>query len=139
MAYIEAAAAKTYIGGITGDGDDALIQSLITAAQVFIEGQTNRVFDASTDSTRKFGMQDVRGATLVLDRDLCRITSITYGESDVLTASEYVTVPGNDTPYYEIKLRIFSGLFWTYTDDPEDEIVISGAWGYSETPPADIV
>ena len=139
MSYIEVDEAKAYIGGISGASDNALLQSLIDAAQVFIEGETNRIFDADTDSTRKFGMQDVDGPALVIDRDLADITSITNGDEDVLTTSEYVTVPINATPYYEIKLRQFSNLFWTYTTNPEDEIEIAGKWGYSTTPPADIL
>jgi len=139
MSYISVAEAKAYIGGISGSGDDALMATLIDAAQSFIEGYTNRVFDAVDGVERTFGMQDVVDDMLILDRDLSAITSITNGDSDVLVATEYVTVPANDTPYYAIKLRKFSNLYWTYTDDPEDEIVISGAWGYSETPPADIL
>ena len=138
MAYIDIAEAKNYIGGISGTNDDLLIEGIIDAAQAFINGYTNRVFDAVDGVGRTFGMQDVVDDMLILDRDLSAITSITNGDSDVLTTSEYVTVPANDTPYYAIKLRKFSNLYWTYTDDPEDEIVISGAWGYSETPPDDI-
>ena len=144
MTYMTVTQAKAYIGGTSGDNDDALLALLITNAETFIEGYTNRNFEATIGtalvaSNRTFGMQDVVDDMLILDRDLCAIVSVTNGDSDVLTTSEYVTVPANDTPYYAIKLRKFSNLYWTYTDDPEDEIIINGSWGYSETPPADIL
>lgn len=56
-----------------------------------------------------------------------------------MSASEYTTEPRNDTPYHALKLLTSSGKSWTYTNDPEDAITITGKWAYSESAPEDIV
>lgn len=144
MAYISVSDAKSYIGGLEGTGDDALIGLIIEGAEKFIETYTGRVFEVDADSTRTFdAIEDVFSRTLVLDMDLCSITTVVTDADDgasgtTITSAEYVTIPRNDAPYYAIKLLASSTNEWTYTDDPEAGIEITGKWGYSETPPYDI-
>lgn len=141
MAYTTTALLKTYLG-ITGSGDDTLLTALIARAQAVIDSHCRRTFEASGDTTRYFDAErDVDGVTLFLDEDLCAITSITNGDGDVLTASEYTTEPRNRTPYYAIRLLGSSGLYWTVNDssDAEDAIAIVGKWAYSTSAPDDIV
>lgn len=144
MSYVFLAELKAYLG-ITGIGDDALLEAAIAAAQATIDRYTDRTFEASEDVTRHYCVgRDTHGRTLFLDRDLCQITSIVTdadasGGGTELTTADYITRPRNDPPYYEIVLRAGSDASWTYSDDPEDGITVTGRWGWSVTPPADIV
>lgn len=119
--------------------DDTLLQALLDAVKQLIDSPTGRVFAASADSTRHYdARRDVEGPTLYLKEDLCQITSVTNGDGVVVSASEYTTAPKDSTPYWKIKLLGSSGKAWTYTDDPEDAIVIVGRWSYAVTAPNDI-
>ena len=53
MAYTTTALLKSYMG-ITASTDDTLLSLCIDRAQSTIESYTNRVFEASADTTRKF-------------------------------------------------------------------------------------
>ena len=55
--------------------------------------------------------------------------TITNGDGTVITSTDYTTVPRNETPWYEIRLRRFSDYVWEYEDEPED--AIHGALEYS--------
>jgi len=139
MAYTTTVAVKTYLG-ITGSGDDTLIDGLVTYAQQIIDSYTHRMFEAGSDSTRNFdAVRDVEGRWLHLDEDLAAITTVTNGDSTVVASTKYVTEPRNETPYYALKLKLDSDLVWTYSDANEDAISIVGKWAYSEAAPDDIV
>lgn len=119
--------------------DQTLIETLIARAQALIDAFTGRTFEAAQDATRYFTVgRDTDGPRLWLDRDLCAITSVTNGDADVLATTEYTTEPKGDTPYRTIKLLASSGLAWTYTDDPEDAVVVVGKWAYATTAPTAI-
>ena len=133
MAYVDVATLKRYLG-VSGAGDDQLLAELITMAQAIIDADIGRTFEASADTTRTFdAVRDVDGPALRLDADLCAITSVTNGNSVVVTSGQYTTQPRNVTPWYELRLLGSSGLSWTYTTDPEDSISIVGRWAYSTT------
>ena len=101
MAYATAAQVKTYLD-ISGAGDDTLIGDLIDRAQQMIDNEFGGiVFEASTNTERTFdSSRDTEGGMLYLDYPLISINSITNGDSDVLTTSEYTTEPRNRAPYY---------------------------------------
>jgi len=135
MSYITKTEFKAY-RGISGTGDDDLIDDLIAGAQKKVDNYCHRTFEASADTTRYFdAVDDVDGYTLFLDSDLCAITTITNGDADgtEILSTQYVTEPRNDTPYYAIKLLASSGLAWEYEDDHENAISIEGRWAYSTT------
>jgi hypothetical protein len=46
-----------------------------------------------------------------------------------------VTTPRNLTPFWAIRLKGNSGKMWTFNDDWEGAIAITGRWAYSVTPP----
>lgn len=147
MAYCTAAQVKTYLGGTWGSGDDTLLGDLIDRAQAMIEAETNRVFEASADSTRNFDVSvDVAGDWLYFDEDLATTPTTVTNNADgganaeTLTAgTHYVLYPRNETPYHSMKLLSSGNKSWTYTDDPELGITIEGKWAYSTTAPDDIV
>lgn len=143
MPYLVAADLRTYLG-ISSTSDDALLTVLIAAAQKAVEEYTHRVFEASAataktfDAVRDVGKGDDR-RTLYLDQDLCTITSIVNGDATTVTAAQYVTEPRSVTPYYAIRLKASANIAWTYNDDPENAITVTGKWAYSASAPDDIV
>lgn len=134
------------------DGTDSdLIAGYITIAQRTIEAPapigTGRVFEAASDTTRyldapAYASADPDGPSYVLSLidygDLCAITSIVNGDGTTVSASAYTTTPRYKTPYYEIRLKRYGSVVWTYSSNPEGAIAITGRWAYSTTAPADI-
>lgn len=142
--YVSVADVKAYLG-ISGSGDDALLTSLVAKAEQFIETYTMRVFTVAADEARYLvpGV-DSEGVDLYLPWDLCAITSVQVdadGASPVtLTANtDYITQPRHTTPYYLLRMMTNSAYSWSYASDPEKGVLITGRWGYSTTPPQDII
>lgn len=126
-----------------GSGDDTILGNLIAAAIGYIEGPAGagRVFRTPADSARHFdAIRDVSDnhRVLWLDDDLCQITSVTNGDGTTVSASDYTTNPGNELPWYSLKIKLASSVVWTYDESPEDAITIVGRWGYSILPPPDV-
>ena len=122
--------------------DDGLLIKFISKAEKHIGTQTGRQFEAAA-ATRYYDPTDpliVNGPFLYLDEDLVSVTTLTNGDSDVLTVTtEYILMPVNEGPPYDtVKLITSGGITWTYDDDPEIAISLLGSWGYQATVPADI-
>ena len=139
MTYATTADIKAYLG-ISGTGDDVLLADLLQSAGAAIDTYTNRAFAVTGDTTRYLDAvgDHIRGYTLYLDRDLCQITSVVNGDGTTVTTSQYTTIPRNETPYRALRLLGSAGLVWTYSDDWEGAIAVTGRWGYSIQPPYDI-
>jgi hypothetical protein len=140
MAYATLSELRTYLGFASSNtDDDTLLAALITRAQKVIDLLAGCSFEA-TSATRYYDPTVNVTATgmLALDADLLTVTSITNGDGDVLTASEYVLWPSNSSPKRGVKLKASTGLYWTYNTDPENAITIVGTWGLFATAPADI-
>lgn len=137
---------------ITTTANDDVLTDKLVQAQGIIEDVCHRRFECPTDETRLFDCAApfVEGRSLFLNTDLCQITSITNGDGRVITADEYVTTPrlrsivdGVSTipavpdyyPFYQIDLKLYTGLYWTYLTNPEEAISITGRFAYSITPP----
>jgi len=138
MAYVLKAAVKTYLG-ISGAGDDDLIDDLIDRAQTAIESHTGWVFEAATD-TRYFGSGAVEGYVLWVGGDLVSITTLTNGDDDAteIVTADYRLLPRNEgPPYYGIKMLTDTTTTWDF--DIDGEVSVLGTWGYSTSPPDDIV
>ena len=147
MAYLAYTDLKVYLDiAVAVTADDTLLTTLIAAAQKMIDDECHQTFEAAADSTRYFYANSVDygghvdGRDLVLDAPLCQITSVTNGDGVLVAASSYITEPRNETPYYALRLKNSSNLFWTYDDDVEtDTIAVVGRWAYSVTAPVTIV
>ena len=140
MAYCGVDELKEYLG-VTGATDDAMLLTLLAAAQRTIDSYCARTFEAAADTVRTFDSQrDVDGYTLTVDSDLCAITSIVNGDGTTISNSHYVTEPRNETPYYAIRLKASAGKVWTSTvaGDSENAITVTGKWAYSTSAPSDI-
>ena len=140
MAYCGVDELKEYLG-VTGATDDAMLLTLLAAAQRTIDSYCARTFEATADTVRTFDSQrDVDGYTLTVDADLCAITSIVSGDGTTISNSHYATEPRNETPYYAIRLKASAGKVWTSTvaGDSENAITVTGKWAYSTSAPSDI-
>jgi hypothetical protein len=141
MTYCTLADVREYLG-ISDDhtSDDALISQCILAAKQAVDRYTNRVFDASANSTLMYdGNSDlIRGRTLMLGRYTLASepTEVLIAETDV---TSYVSV-ANDAPFDMLYIQSSSPKTWSsYDEDPWASISITGKWGYSTTPPDDVV
>jgi len=109
--------------------DDAFIEQMIENTSRLIDQQTGRWFYPKVQTR----LQDVPlGYELRLDADLLEVTTVTNGDLDVVTSTEYTTRPPNDTPIWSVRLKPSASLSWTSTDDGDYEGAISvlGIWGY---------
>jgi hypothetical protein len=134
MAYLLLDDLKTYLG-IGGDAENAILTDLLAAAEAAINAYCDRVFAASSDTTRTFtAAHDAEGARLYLDTDLCQVTSIVNGNpaGSTIAPADYAFLP-SDPPYHSILLRPTALVVW------EGDITITGRWAYSIAPPVSIV
>jgi len=141
VAYTTLADVKEYLSIPTATtADDDLITDLIAAAQAAIDAHCQDTFEAAADTDVTFdAVRDVDGYTLHFGRHtFASITGITNGDDAVVKATDYVTEPRNATPYFAVRLLSSSGVSWTYTNDPEDAITVTGKRAYSTSAPADI-
>lgn len=141
MAYAGVEEAKLYLGiGSTTTTDDNLLRDLLERASKRIDDYTGRVFEASTE-TRYFDSDayDANSKLLWVDKDLLTITTLTNGDDDGTTipSTEYWLWPRNETPYYAIRLKADSSYTWEW--DTDGWVSVLGTWGFSTTPPDDIV
>lgn len=138
--YCTVASLKRYLGiSAATTTDDVLLAELIQSADGIIDRMTRRKFEAASDTTRYFdAVADVFGYELIFDEDICAITTVTNGDSVVVSSSEYVTMPRNQTPYFGIRILVSANKTWTYVTDRENAISVVGKWAYSSTPPHDI-
>jgi len=145
MAYATAALVKTYLG-ITTSSDDTLITALIARAQSMLDNYTHRTFEVTADTTKYFNAYlDRRQFKLWFTEGLelaANPTTITNGDLTTLTVNTHcVMVPANKTPYYGIEILWSAQMQWVQSNagDPQRAISVVGKWGYSTTPPDDIV
>ncbi len=98
---VSLAIAKAYNGniGASSHADDTQLGYAVTRAQSMVDAYCNRTFEAAADTTRYYNALDIRYGgsidaftqTLMLDTDLCQLTSVTNGNSQVIpTASQYL-------------------------------------------------
>lgn len=138
--------------------EDVLLEKLDDATAV-ISRLTHRDFAVSADETRYIdcAVPAVLGRSLFLEWDLCEIATITSDGVDI-PLSDIVPTPRLHSmdggrmsaptasgipdawPFYELILKNSAAVpYWTYTNDPIASIEITGRWGFSTSPPPDIV
>lgn len=133
MAYLTVSDLKTYLD-IQGTSDDALLQSLIDSAVALVERYTGRRFEAVSD-TRAFDERHYRGRVLFLGEEVVSVSSVVNGNGQTVSSSDYVLLPRDGPPYWAVELR--PGHGWVTT--PTQDIQVTAQWGYSSSPPQDIV
>jgi len=140
MAYATLEVLKAYLD-IPADTvtDDTLLRDLLERASKAIDNHTGRRFSANTE-THYFEMDDVDELILYVDDDLLTITTLTNGDSSgtTIASTEYWLIPRNfGPPYHGVRLKADSDYSWE--QDTDYWISIAGTWGWSTTPPDDIV
>jgi hypothetical protein len=113
------------------------IESWIEAMSEYIDNETGRTFEAQEGTKTyevKMKVADVIGNYLlsVKELEIDECTEITEIKNDDVEITDYLLYPANSTPKTRIKLK--EGSFSV----GEQNIEVSGKWGYSETPPKDI-
>jgi hypothetical protein len=160
--YVDLPTFKDYRNISTG-GSDATIQRILEAAQKEIENRCGTIFETSS-ATRYYrpeairdipvgGQTEVLGTygrgfswdwsslntrgyrVLELGRDIASITLLINGNNTTISSTGYVLEPRNQPPYRQI--RLLSAQSWIF--DTDGEIAVTGLWGYSTAPPADII
>ena len=122
----------------TDVADDSVIERIIEGASRVIDNETRRTFYART-ATNKYDVPD-SGILYIEDDDLLTITTLTNGDAEVLTTTDYILLPNNSSPKYAVKLKDASTKTWEgdSSGNTEQVITIAGTWGYSSTAPLDI-
>lgn len=138
MTYTTKEAVKAYAGIGSGE-DDTLIAQMVDAIDAAINAYCHRTLVATSDTTRYFTVgRDTEGFWLWFDDCIASITTVTNGDSVVVSSSEYVTSPANEAPYHGIKILSSAGKAWTYSTDPDNAISVAGKWGYFAAVPDDV-
>lgn len=144
MSYARLHELKQYRGiGATTTTDDVLLQSFLDRATEAIQRYTGRRFEAETE-TRYYDEDayDSETGMLWLDDDLLTITTLTNGDSSGTTISStyYTLMPRNGSPpYYGIMLTQATSTVYNWEWDTDYWVSVLGTWGYSATPPPDVV
>ena len=118
--------------------DDTVITDILDSVSRFIDNHTRRTFYARTE-TRYFDVPV--GSILDLDDDLLTITTLTNGDTTVLSSStDYILLPNNEYPKYAVKLKTSSTNVWEQdsSGNSEKAITILGTWGWAASCPTDI-
>jgi len=139
--YCTVADIKSYLT-IGQDIDDVLLENVIERATKMIETYTHRVFQCDSATSRFFDAeQDTsqKRRRLWLRYDCAEISYVKNGDGSTILATNYVTLPRNETPIYAIDLKLSYDDVFFWDESPEDAIEVSAFWAYSKTPPLDIV
>jgi hypothetical protein len=126
--------------------DDTVCQQALDAAEEYIEAETHRFFESTTQT--RYYREDAlwpNSRTLRLDNDLLTITAggLLNGDTAAtpIAATSYVLLPRNDAPpYHYIELTEPAAplvtAYWEF--DTDMWVSVAGTWGWSATPPADV-
>ena len=121
-----------------GTTQDALLTACLRRAEAAINAYTRRCFaaDPGTVYYNRYENDRVRDQGFYLDRDLYRLDSLTNGDGNVIPVGSTWIEPRNEGPPFRI-VRLRSSYVWTWNTD--SDVIFVGTWGYSLTPPDDIV
>lgn len=130
---------------ITASTDDTLLGIFITTASREIDLFCKRRFYGD-EETRYFDpTKNCENNVLYVDADLQSVEEIINGDGAEITSDQYVLLPTNPNPAgdhqrWAIKLKRSAAVSWTWEDDPEEAIEVTGIWGYvsGTVPPAPI-
>jgi len=124
---------KTYLN-VSASSDDDLLQLMLDAATNRIDTKTGRTFQAAGDTVRYYDPTvDISyDGELWLDQDLSYITSVVNGDGINVTSEVYHN-PRNEAPWYALGFKTSSSSFWTYDNDTQNAIAVTGRFAYMES------
>lgn len=136
VAYATLAQVKTRMA-LSTTGQDDIINALLPAVSRAIDTYCRRRFYLVTE-TRRF---DFKSSTrLWFDEDLYSLTTLTLGDSSTLTEStHFYLYPLDGPPYRWLDIRSDVGSLLEYGNSPQRALSVLGSWGYSATPPPEVV
>lgn len=136
MRYTDLYAVRRYLG-IDGTANDALIQESINRAEAQIDAHTRRNFlgTAGTVYASRYEEDRVRNNAFWLMEDLHTLTALTLGDGRVVPVGSVWLEPREGPPYRILRLR----SAYVYTWNTDQDMIISGTWGYGTVVPDDIV
>ncbi len=123
---------------ITSGDDDDVLTNVIDAVSLRIDQMHNLPeggYAVSADSTRYYQYSDIHHGRLLLDMSCLSVTSLTNGDESAIPPAGYRLHPRNQGRKFFIEL--LSGYGWGFVTD--GEIVVVGKFGYSLTPPPNVV
>lgn len=133
--YLPDLTTLTFCRTITGiatanTDDDAMIRHYITQASTWFQTWTGRTFVPYVATLRydAWGIHLPSGYTLDTGEDLLALTALTNGDGTALTS--YVLEYANTYPKWRVRLKQSAGITWTYDDEWEQAITLTGVWGY---------
>jgi len=137
--YATLAQLKTYLN-ITSNSDDALLTDLLTRATAIIEQMTRTTFAAPATTARKFSREEMLWDG-ILQRDYLVLPSGVYIAQLVgATDGDNVAVPLSEIDKHPIDAPYTTLARWDKRwCSASQQATITARWGYSITPPADIV
>lgn len=122
----EAMRARRVIAAAGAAKHDARWATLPTSVSRWLDAQCRRRLHREADEVMTFDPHHAaHGRTLVVERDLAAVTSVTIG-GVVLPSTEFVLEP-HVAPFHHVTLRRKSTRSWGETDD-EDGIAVIGRW-----------
>lgn len=138
MAYLTVAEYKEITGeALTAELQGKITDHFIPVAQRVIELEIGFTFESGNAAARLLdAIEDVDGRTLFFDTWAAEVPTAVTNNGVAFT--DYTVLGGG--PYWGLKLNASGSESWgDYGDDPEEAISVTAKWGYSATPPLDIV
>jgi len=118
---------KTYLG-ITGTGDDALLKRICTGASHIWDTLARRRF-YEEQATKYFNFQTAY-ELFVAPEDLLSVTTLTNGDGNAISSSDFYLYPLNRYPKLWIEIARSSGTYFTYSTTRQRAISVAGLWGW---------
>lgn len=125
---------------ITSADDDAALAQFIDAVSLRID-QMQHVpaggYAVSADTTRYYQYDEIHNGRLFLGVPCLSVTTLTNGNDIVIPSNSYRLHPRNEDQKFFVELLRLAGYDWGY--DTDGEITVVGKFGYSLTPPPNVV
>lgn len=139
--YAELADVRAY-GKFTGTdtANNAYLESLIPTVSRMMDAQLGTCFAPDTDETRYFTVDDLmferpRDLFLGIEK-LLSVTSIVNADGTSISTDDVILLPQGYERKHTVRLKSTSSSSWDYDED--NEIAITGRWGYSASIPDDV-
>lgn len=152
MSYVTQQEIKDYMGVTWAAGVNDLVDTLISAAEKYIEKYTGRDFEAADPDVDETRYYDGNGLTYLPIDDIRELTMLVYDGESLTVDEDFHLYPLNaeadGEPYTRIELiqpstrlnlnsRLQSTSPYVF-DEGQRLIAVTGKFGYSATPPDDI-
>ena len=121
-----------------GTTQDDLLVACLRRGEAAINAYTRRCFAAwsGTAYYNRYEADRVRDQAFYLDRDLYRLDGLQNGDGQAIPLGSTWSEPRNEGPPYRI-VRLKSAYVYVWNTD--SDVLFWGTWGYSLTPPDDVV